>query len=140
MFHRVENMKILKEIRDNQYYKFDGYKTFLDFLKDFNVAKSQAYKYLKLAAALQDGVLDVDYVIENGIKNSFNYIRDKESPSFKKSKQNPIKPLRLQLKTQEIYDFYKSNSKFTSFMMNEIFENQKDLINKLMKKYDELKI
>ncbi|WP_210753567.1 chromosome replication/partitioning protein, partial [Borreliella valaisiana] len=50
------------------------------------------------------------------------------------------KPLRLQLKTQEIYDFYKSHAKFTSFMMNEIFENQKDLINKLMKKYDELKI
>ncbi|WP_418909403.1 chromosome replication/partitioning protein (plasmid) [Borreliella sinica] len=140
MFHRVENMKILKEIRDNKYYKFDGYRTFLDFLKDFNVAKSQAYKYLKLAAALQDGVLDADYVIENGIKNSFNYIRDKESPSLKKSKQNPIKPLRLQLKTQESYDFYKSKAKFTSFMMREIFENQKDFLNKLMKKYDELKI
>ncbi|WP_210376789.1 chromosome replication/partitioning protein, partial [Borreliella valaisiana] len=75
-------------------------------------------------AALQDGVLNENYVIENGIHNSFNYIKDKESPLLKKSKQNPIKPLRLQLKTQEIYDFYKSHAKFTSFMMNEIFENQ----------------
>ncbi|PRR29441.1 chromosome replication/partitioning protein, partial [Borreliella burgdorferi] len=44
IFHRVENIKILKEIKDNQYYKFDGYKTFLDFIKDFDVAKTQAYK------------------------------------------------------------------------------------------------
>lgn len=140
IFHKVENIRILKEIKDNQYYEFDGYKNFLDFVKDFNVAKSQAYKYLKLATALQDGVLNEDYVIKNGIHNSFNYIKDKESPSLKKSKENPIKPLRLKLKTQESYDFYKSKAKFTSFMMNEIFENQKDLINKLMKKYDELKI
>ncbi len=72
IFHKVENIRILKEIKDNQYYKFDGYKNFLDFVKDFNVAKSQAYKYLKLAAALQDGVLNDDYVIKNGIHNSFN--------------------------------------------------------------------
>ncbi|MBB6043528.1 chromosome replication/partitioning protein [Borreliella yangtzensis] len=140
IFHKVENMKILKEIRDNQYYKYDGYRTFLDFLKEFNVAKSQAYKYLKLAAAMQDGVLDAAYVIKNGVTNSFNYIIDKEGPSLKKSKQNPVKPLRLQLKTQEIYNFYKSDAKFTSFILNEIFENQKDLINKLMKKYNDLKI
>uniref|UniRef100_UPI001AEF49B4 chromosome replication/partitioning protein n=1 Tax=Borreliella valaisiana TaxID=62088 RepID=UPI001AEF49B4 len=110
IFHKVENIRILKEIKDNQYYKFDGYKNFLDFVKDFNVAKSQAYKYLKLAAALQDGVLNDDYVIKNGIHNSFNYIKDKESPLLKKSKQNPIKPLRLPLKTKKIYDFYKSHA------------------------------
>ncbi|SCW44405.1 chromosome replication/partitioning protein [Borreliella japonica] len=138
--HKVENIRILKEIKDNKYYKLDGYRSFDAFTKEFYVAKSQAYKYLKLAAALQDGVLNENYVIENGIHNSFNYIKDKESPLLKKSKQNPVKPLRLQLKTQEIYDFYKSNSKFTNFMMNEIFENQKDLIHKLMKKYAELKI
>ncbi|MCD2321119.1 chromosome replication/partitioning protein, partial [Borreliella burgdorferi] len=99
ILHRVENIKILKEIKDNQYYKFDGYKTFLDFIKDFNVAKTQAYKYLRLATALQEGLIKEDYLIENGIKNSYNFIKDKESPALKKSRQNPIKPLRFQLKT-----------------------------------------
>ncbi|WP_210372647.1 chromosome replication/partitioning protein, partial [Borreliella garinii] len=56
-----------------------------------------------------------------------------------KSKQNPIKPLRFQLKTKESYDFYKSNANFTSFMMHEIFENQKDWIKQLLKKYKELR-
>ncbi|MCD2321112.1 plasmid partition family protein, partial [Borreliella burgdorferi] len=41
---------------------------------------------------------------------------------------------------QESYDFYKKKSKFTSFMMHEIFENQKDFLKKLLKKYEELKI
>ncbi|WP_210378801.1 chromosome replication/partitioning protein, partial [Borreliella garinii] len=80
------------------------------------------------------------YVLDNGFRSILSVLKDKESPALKKSKQNPIKPLRLKLKTQESYDFYKSKAKFTSFMMNEIFENQKDLINKLMKKYTDLKI
>ncbi|WP_418457448.1 chromosome replication/partitioning protein [Borreliella andersonii] len=140
IFHKVENIRILKEIKDNQYYKFDGYKNFLAFLKDFNVAKSQAYKYLKLAAALQDGVISENYLIENGIHNSFNFIKDKESPALKKSRQNPIKPLRFQLKTQESYDFYKKNAKFTAFILEELIKNQKDFLKKLFKKYEELKI
>ncbi|ACN55768.1 chromosome replication/partitioning protein [Borreliella burgdorferi] len=140
ILHRVENIKILKEIKDNQYYKFDGYKTFLDFIKDFNVAKTQAYKYLRLATALQEGLIKEDYLIENGIKNSYNFIKDKESPALKKSRQNPIKPLRFQLKTQESYDYYKKNAKFTAFILEELLKNQKDFLKKLLKKYEELKI
>ncbi|WP_327786044.1 plasmid partition family protein, partial [Borreliella garinii] len=34
----------------------------------------------------------------------------------------------------------KKNAKFTSFMMNEIFENQKEFLNRLMKKYEKLKV
>ncbi|QFI15094.1 chromosome replication/partitioning protein (plasmid) [Borrelia sp. CA_690] len=139
IFHKVDNIRILKEIKDNEYYKLDGYKSFNAFIKDYNIARSQAYNYLKLAAALQKGILKEDYVIENGIHNSLNLIHGKESSTFKRSKKNPIKPLRFQLKTKESYDFYKNNANFTSFMMHEIFENQKDLINKLLKKYKQLK-
>ncbi|ACK74287.1 MULTISPECIES: chromosome replication/partitioning protein [Borreliella] len=139
IFHKVDNIRILKEIKDNEYYKLDGYKSFDAFIKNYNIAKTQAYAYLKLAAALQEGILKEDYLIENGIQNSLELIQNKESLTFKKSKQNPIKPLRFQLKTQESYDFYKNNAKFTSFMMQDIFENQKDWINKLLKKYKQLK-
>ncbi|MCD2377191.1 chromosome replication/partitioning protein [Borreliella burgdorferi] len=139
IFHKVDNIRILKEIKDNEYYKLDGYKSFDAFIKDFNIARSQAYNYLKLAAALQEGILKEDYVIENGIHNSLNLIQDKESPTFKKSKQNPIKPLRFQLKKQESYDFYKSNAKFTGFMLDKLFSDGKEIIKKLMKEYKELK-
>ncbi len=138
IYYKMEVIKILKEIKDNEYYKLDGYRTFEDFIKDYHLARSQAYDYLKIANAIQDGVLEEAYVIENGVTKTIAFLR--KSPGvLKKSKQNPIKPLRFQLKTQESYDFYKSNAKFTSFMMHEIFENQKDLINKLLKKYKQLK-
>lgn len=140
VYSKIENMKILKEIKDNEYYKFDGYKTFDAFIKDYKLAKTQTYCYLRIAQAIENGVIEEPFLLENGIKETIIFLRNSNSEKIKKSKQNPIKPLRLQLKTQEIYDFYKSNSKFTSFMMNEIFENQKDLINKLMKKYEKLKV
>ncbi|MDO7279603.1 chromosome replication/partitioning protein, partial [Borreliella burgdorferi] len=66
-------------------------------------------------------------------------IKNQANGTIKKSKQNPIKPLRFQLKNQESYDFYKSNSRFVSFMMDEIFKNQKDFLNKLLKRYKESK-
>ncbi|MBB6208558.1 chromosome replication/partitioning protein [Borreliella lanei] len=137
--NRVECMKILKEIKDNEYYKLDGYKSFDAFIKDYDVAKTQAYNYLKIANAIEAGVIEEQYVLDNGFRLILSVLKDKENPVLKKSKQNPIKPLRFQLKTQESYDFYKNNAKFTSFMMQEIFENQKDLISKLFKMYKQLK-
>ncbi|MCD2349740.1 chromosome replication/partitioning protein [Borreliella americana] len=138
--NRVECMKILKEIKDNEYYKLDGYKNFDAFIKDYDVAKTQAYNYLKIANAIEAGVIEEQYVLDNGFRLILSVLKDKESPTLKKSRQNPIKPLRFQLKTQESYDFYKKNAKFTSFMMQEIFENQKDLISNLLKMYKQLKV
>lgn len=131
IYNKIESMKILKEIKDNEYYKLDGYKSFFAFVKDYNIARTQAYNYLKLATALQEGFIKEDYIIENGIHNSLDLIQDKESPTFKKSKKNPIKPLRFQLKSQESYDFYKSNAKFTGFLLDKLFNNEKEIIKKL---------
>ncbi|WP_210378628.1 chromosome replication/partitioning protein, partial [Borreliella garinii] len=102
--NRVECMKILKEIKDNEYYKLDGYKSFDAFIKDYDVAKTQAYNYLKIANAIESGVIEEQYVLDNGFKQILNVLKNKESPTLKKSNQNPIKPLRFQLKKQESYD------------------------------------
>ncbi|ACM10400.1 chromosome replication/partitioning protein [Borreliella burgdorferi] len=139
IFYKVESIRILKEIKDNEYYKLDGYKSFDAFIKDYQLARTQVYIYLKLAKALQAGILNEDYIIENGIYNSLDKIESQETPIVKKSKQNPIKPLRFQLKKQESYDFYKSNAKFTGFMLDKLFSDGKEIIKKLMKEYKELK-
>ncbi|WP_420025476.1 chromosome replication/partitioning protein [Borreliella valaisiana] len=139
IYNIIDTMKILKKINDKKLYLEGGYKYFNDFLSDFRLAKTQSYEYIKLATAVEAGLLEENYITSNGIRASIRYIKSKTNETIKKSKQNPIKPLRFQLKTQESYDFYKGNAKFTSFMMHEIFENQKDLINKLLKKYKELR-
>ncbi|ANA43827.1 chromosome replication/partitioning protein [Borrelia hermsii] len=139
IFHKIDSIRILKEIKDNEYYKLKGYKSFDSFIKSYDVAKTQAYNYLKIATALEEGLLEEQYVLENGFRQILSLLKDKESATIKKSKVNLIKPLRFRLKSQESYAFYKKNAKLTSFLMDELFENQKDLLDKLLKKYKELK-
>ncbi len=100
-------MKILKEIKDNEYYKLDGYKNFNSFIKDYKLAKTQTYCYLRIAQAIENGVIEEPFLLENGIKETIIFLRNSNSEKIKKSKQNLIKPLRFQLKKQESYDFYK---------------------------------
>ncbi|WP_215536718.1 chromosome replication/partitioning protein [Borreliella bavariensis] len=137
--NRIACMKILKEIKDNEYYKIDGYKSFDAFIKDYDVAKTQAYNYLKIANAIEAGVIEEQYVLDNGFRSILGVLKDKESPALKKSKQNPIKPLRFQLKKQESYEFYKSNAKFTGFLLDKLFSDEKEMIKKIMKEYKQLK-
>ncbi|UPA19287.1 chromosome replication/partitioning protein (plasmid) [Borrelia puertoricensis] len=137
--YKIECMKILKEIKDNEYYKMDGFKTFDSFTKNFKIARSQIYNYLKLAGAMENGLISEEYLLENGINDSLDLIKNKERSTLKTSKQNPIKPLKFQLKKQESYDFYKQDSKFIAFFLDEIFSNQKDLLDKLLKKFKDLK-
>ncbi|OJH14075.1 permease (plasmid) [Borreliella bissettiae] len=140
IYSKIENMKILKEIKDNKYYKLDGYKNFDAFIKDYKLAKTQTYCYLRIALAIENGVIEEPFLLENGIKETIIFLRNSNSEKVKKSKQNLIKPLRFQLKKQESYDFYKKNAKFTAFILEELLENQKDFLKKLFKKYEELKI
>ncbi|MCD2401633.1 chromosome replication/partitioning protein [Borreliella bissettiae] len=140
IYSKIENMKILKEIKDKKYYKLDGYKSFDAFIKDYKLAKTQTYCYLRIALAIENGVIEEPFLLENGIKETILFLRNSNSEKVKKSKQNPIKPLRFQLKKQESYDFYKKNAKFTAFILEELLENQKDFLNKLLKKYEGLKI
>ncbi|UPA18577.1 chromosome replication/partitioning protein [Borrelia puertoricensis] len=136
---KIITMKILKEINDKELYLQDGYKTFSDFISEFNLARTQVYGYIRMASAISEGVLSEEYIIQNGIQNSLLFIRNTNSDTIKKSRQNPIKPLRFQLKNQESYDFYKQNAKFTSFLMDELFKDKKDLLEEFMKKFKSLK-
>ncbi|MBB6043719.1 chromosome replication/partitioning protein (plasmid) [Borreliella yangtzensis] len=137
--NKIKTMKILYKIREKKLYLIDGYKKFEDFLSEFIISRSQAFLYLKIYRKVLDGSVSINDIKEKGLKGVYRNILNTEIKEDK-SRQNLIKPLRFQLKKQESYNFYKSNAKFTSFMMDEIFENQKDLINKLLKKYKELKI
>lgn len=136
--NRIECMKILKEIKDNEYYKLDGYKSFDAFIKDYDAAKTQAYNYLKIANAIESGVIG-EYVLDNGFRLILSVLKDKENPSLKKDNQNPIKPLKFQLKKQESYYFCKNNSKFTGFLLNKLFSDGKKIIKKIMKEYKEMR-
>ncbi|ANF34509.1 permease (plasmid) [Borrelia turicatae] len=135
IYCKLETLKILKEIKDNQYYKLDGYKNFDAFSKDFRLARAQVYNYLKIANAIEEGVIEEEFLIKNGILETLVILRNKETKTIKKSRQNSIKPLRFQLKSRDSYDFYKKNAKFTSFLMDKLFRDKKDLLEEVMKEF-----
>ncbi|UPA14306.1 chromosome replication/partitioning protein [Borrelia turicatae] len=135
IFHKVDSIKILKEIKDNEYYKLDGYKTFDSFIKSYRLAKSQVYVYLKIANAMQEGLVEEQYIIENGIHDSLHYIQAKEGLTLKQARRIPIETLRFQLKNQESYDFYKKNVKLTEFILDRLFLHKKDLLKEFINEF-----
>ncbi|ETZ17348.1 Plasmid partition family protein [Borrelia duttonii CR2A] len=139
IFHKIEIIKILKEIKDNEYYKLDGYNSFNSFAKNYRIARTQVYDYIRIGNAIEEGLLEEQFVIENGLVNSLLALRDKDGIKVKKSKKNPIKPLRFQLKRQDSYDFYKKNAKFTGFLMDQLFQSKKDLIEEFLKEFKRLR-
>ncbi|AOW96273.1 chromosome replication/partitioning protein [Borrelia miyamotoi] len=133
IYNKIETAKILSLINEKKLYIFDGYKNFYSFLSDFKIAKSQAYKYIKIAAGVERGIIDYDFVASNGIENAIRKLED--NSIVKKSRQNSIKPLRFQLKIQESYNFYKQNPKFTGFLLDELFINRKDLLRDFLNQF-----
>ncbi|WP_418885331.1 chromosome replication/partitioning protein [Borreliella carolinensis] len=137
--NKIETMKILKEIKDKEYYKLDGYQNFEMFTRNYKIAKSQAYEYLRMANAIEEGLVQEKYIIENGIQNSLFFLKDKEGEKVKKSNRNFIRPLRFQLKTENAYIYYKSKARFTSFLLEKLLKDKEELLNEIMKEYKECK-
>ncbi|WP_418456556.1 chromosome replication/partitioning protein [Borreliella lusitaniae] len=50
-------MKILYEIKQKELYKYDGFKSFEQFIRSFVIAKTQAYAYLKVYEKVLEGVI-----------------------------------------------------------------------------------
>ncbi|WP_424632587.1 chromosome replication/partitioning protein [Borreliella lusitaniae] len=137
--NKIETMKILKEIKDKEYYKLDGYQNFEMFTRNYKIAKSQAYEYLRIANAIEEGLVQEKDIVENGIQNSLFLLKDKQGIKIKKSNRNFVKPLRFQLKTENAYMYYKSKSKFTSFLLEKLLKDKEELLNEIMKEYKEYK-
>lgn len=137
IYNKIEAMYILMEIKNKAYYKLDGYKSFEKFIKDYKLARSQAYTYLKIAGAIKEGLLKQEYLVENGFRQSILFLINSKNAVGKTPNQSLKKFLRLQLKNQESYFFYKKNHKFTEFFLDKVFLDKKDWINQIMEEFKE---
>ncbi|WP_234930020.1 chromosome replication/partitioning protein [Borreliella garinii] len=62
--NKIETMKILKEIKNKEYYKLDGHQSFEMFTGDYKIVKSQAYEYLRIANTIEEGLIQEKDIIE----------------------------------------------------------------------------
>lgn len=136
--NKIQIMEILYNIKTKNLYLIDGYKSFEAFISKFLIKKTQAYSYLKIYEYVLRGDLSISDIKKRGVVDVYKSIKSNEIVS-KKLKGNPIRPLRFQLKTEQAYKFYKEDSKFTSFLLEEIFNNEIKILEQLKIKYKNLK-
>ncbi|AHH14364.1 chromosome replication/partitioning protein [Borrelia hermsii] len=135
IYNKIETMKILKEINDKKLFKLDGYKNFSSFIKNYNLARTQVYAYLTIAEGLNNNLINEESIITKGIMNTYFFLSAKETENKQKT-SNLIKSIKLQFKNQDAYNFYKTNSKFTCFLMEKIFTKDKEYIEKTKKDFE----
>ncbi|AFI32245.1 chromosome replication/partitioning protein [Borrelia crocidurae] len=136
--NKIQIMEILYNIKTKNLYLIDGYKSFETFINKFLIKKTQAYSYLKIYEYVLKGDLSINDIKQRGVVDVYKSIKSNETAK-QKSKVNLIKPLRFQLKTEQAYKFYKENPKLTSFILEEIFYNDRKILEQLKLKYRNFK-
>ncbi|WP_418885530.1 chromosome replication/partitioning protein [Borreliella tanukii] len=141
--NKIQRMKILYEIKQKELYKYDGFKSFEQFIKSFIIAKTQAYTYLKVYEKVLEGVVSIDKIKEVGFNSIYHAIQKQglleinQEDMNKNSKENT--PIRILVKDNELYDFCKKDTKRVYFILEDIFKNKKDILSEIIIKYDFLK-
>lgn len=141
--NKIQRMKILYKIKQKELYRYDGFKSFEQFIKSFIIAKTQAYTYLKVYEKVLEGVISINKIKEVGF-NSIYYAIQKQGVSEinqeninKNNKENT--PIRILIKDNELYDFCKKDTKRVYFILKEIFKNKKDILSEIIIKYENSK-
>ncbi|WP_418457439.1 chromosome replication/partitioning protein [Borreliella andersonii] len=141
--NKIQRMKILYEIKQKELYKYDGFKSFEQFIKSFIIAKTQAYTYLKVYEKVLEGVISIDKIKEVGFNSIYHAIQNQEllvinQEDINRNNKENI-PIRILIKDNELYDFCKKDTKRVYFILEEIFKNKKDILSEIVIKYDNLK-
>ncbi|WP_373588989.1 chromosome replication/partitioning protein [Borreliella afzelii] len=141
--NKIQRMKILYKIKQKELYKYDGFKSFEQFIKSFIIAKTQAYTYLKVYEKVLEGVISIDKIKEVGFNSIYHAIQKQgvleinQENINKNNKENT--PIRILIKDNELYDFCKKDTKRVYFILKEIFKNKKDILSEIIIKYDNSK-
>ncbi|WP_031531122.1 chromosome replication/partitioning protein [Borreliella garinii] len=142
--NKIQRMKILYKIKQKELYKYDGFKSFEQFIKSFIIAKTQAYTYLKVYEKVLEGVISIDKIKEVGFNSIYHAIQKQGGGSEinqenvnKNNKENTL--IKILIKDNELYDFCKKDTKRVYFILKEIFKNKKDILSEIIIKYDNSK-
>lgn len=136
-YNKIETARILKEINDNKYYVIDKYKSFDHFIKDYNLAKTTVYRYMKLAIGIDSGKINYELILKKGMYYAIQILENNGCISSPKNTLN--RSFKIKIKDEKSFDFYKSNTNFTSFLLKELYYNNQELLTNIKNKYDNLK-
>ncbi|WP_418905408.1 chromosome replication/partitioning protein (plasmid) [Borreliella turdi] len=141
--NKIQRMKILYEIKEKKLYKYDGFKSFEQFIKSFLIAKTQAYMYLKVYEKVLKGDVSIDKIKEIGFTSVYQYLQKNDlydmSQKYVNKNNNENIPIRILIKNKDLYNFCKEDTKRVSFILEELFENKKNILLEFISKYEKIK-
>ncbi|WP_418905321.1 chromosome replication/partitioning protein (plasmid) [Borreliella turdi] len=141
--NKIQRMKILYEIKQKELYKYDGFVRFSDFIKSFEVAKSQAYRYLKIYQKVLEGKVSISKIKEVGFKAILRDIEDKnflnEDNDSEFKDVNKSVPIRILVKDKELFNFCKQDTKRLYFIIEKIYKDKKDILSELIIEYEKIR-
>lgn len=136
---KIQRIRILYEIKTKKLYKYDGFKSFSQYLKTFVVGNTQAFFYLKLYSKILDGSVSIDKIKELGFENMKKYIFKKKSLNFNNNiskLDNKNISIKIFMRDKELYEFVKQDRKRANYIFKELFQNRKDILIDIVAKYD----
>lgn len=144
--NKIQRMRILYEIKQKELYKYDGFKSFKQFIRSYVIARSQAYMYLKIYEKVLEGTISIEKVKEIGfvatykniLKNNSLYVYKekmiKENAEEDDNSQNI--PIRILMKDKEVYDFCKKDTKRIYFILERLIKDKKNILSDLIIDYE----
>ncbi|WKC77514.1 chromosome replication/partitioning protein (plasmid) [Borreliella turdi] len=136
-YNKIETARILKEINDNKYYVIDKYKSFNHFIKDYNMAKTTVYRYIKLAIGIDSGKINYELILKKGIHYAIQILENNEIVA--NPKRTLKRFLKIKIEDEKSFDFYKSNTNFVNFLLKELYYENQKLLTNIKNKYDKIR-
>ncbi|WP_418906253.1 chromosome replication/partitioning protein (plasmid) [Borreliella tanukii] len=144
--NKIQRMKILYEIKQKELYKYDGFKSFKQFIKSYVIARSQAYMYLKIYEKVLEGAISIEKVKEMGfvatykniLKNNSSHVykEDMIEENAEEDDDNQNMLIRILMKDKEVYDFCKKDTKRIYFILERLIKDKKNILSDLMIDYE----
>ncbi|ACN52960.1 chromosome replication/partitioning protein [Borreliella valaisiana] len=144
--NKIQRMKILYEIKQKELYKYDGFKSFKQFIKSYIIARSQAYMYLKIYEKVLEGAISIEKVKEIGfvatykniLKNNSLYVYKEKMIEENVGKYDDSQniSIRILIKDKEVYDFCKKDTKRIYFILERLIKDKKNILSSLIIDYE----
>ncbi|MCD2410007.1 chromosome replication/partitioning protein [Borreliella burgdorferi] len=143
--NKIQRMRILHEIKKKELYKYDGFKSFKQFINSYVIARSQAYMYLKIYEKVLEGVISIEKVKEMGfvaayknvLKNDSSYIyREKMiGENIAGNSENQNMSIVILIKDKKVYDFCKKDTERISFILERLIKDKKNILSDIIIEY-----
>ncbi|WP_418905890.1 chromosome replication/partitioning protein [Borreliella carolinensis] len=139
--NKIQRMKILYEIKQKKLYKYDGFKSFKQFVKSYIIARSQAYMYLKIYEKVLEGAISIEKVKEIGFVATYkNILKNNPSYIYKENTEeddgSQSISIRISMQDKEVYNFCKKDIKRIYFILERLIKDKKNILSDLIIDYE----